>query len=1417
MSLSNTIVLSGAALFLGFWPKIFKKNKSIKSTPVEISEEPKMDLQDRIDLAMEQEFNATKDPELGYVPRERLIAAYEQLAKLQPKNGHNKAAISGIEWKERGPRNIGGRTRVILFDANDSTHKTVFAGSVAGGLWKTTNIYADEVEWTSVNDFFGNMAISAIAQDPTNPNIMYFGTGEGYFNSDAVRGDGIWKSTDGGTNWTQLAATTGSNFDYITKLIVDGSGNLIVGSLGYYVNNGGVYRSTNGGVSFSEVLERYTATSGAEYDRCADVEMAADGKTFYASMGISSTDGIFKSTDSAKTWTRIYNADSANERRIDLVCAPSNSNYVYALVQGSGKTIKKIMKSTNGGSNWTTCTTITWYDKCGSTPSTDFTRDQAWYNLASAVAPNDEDVLVVGGINIFKTTNGGTSWTQLSSWVGCGGYSEVHSDHHVLMFHPGSSDTMLNGNDGGIYVSKNVQSSPPTWTQLNSGYNVTQFYAAALHPTALNNYFLAGAQDNGTQRFNTVGINNTNAVTGGDGGFCHIDQNNPDTQISAYTYNNIRISTNGFDSYISHNSIKGRFINSSDYDDVNNILYAGSQPNYIFRWADIGSTPPDSTDINITAMSGGMASAILVSTSTPTTVYAGTNNGLLLKITNANTASPSVTNITGSSFPSGATVSCIAEDNFDADHLLITFSNYGVTSVWETVDGGTNWTNVEGNLPDMPIRWALFSPWGGDSALLATELGVWSTTNLNGSSTNWAASNTGLANCRVDMLQFRTSDSLVLAATHGRGVYTTTFFSKRVLAQFGTNKTVAYVGETIQFYDDSYGATSLSWDFDDDGNSESTEQNPTFAYGEGGIYTVRLTINGTTSTTKTIQILPNMKVPYTTSDGGNMESNAWHFAGRIASGDKQLWERGAPTNYFGTSHYNGSYAWVTDLDGDMIDANISCELLTPNYNFSKSGTYTLSFVKSMEVQYCNGPFAAQVQYSTNKGKTWTRLGSDVSGGTNWYERGPNQGCQISTYIFSDEMGWSNYYTKSNTSHDVSFLAGNESVCFRLLFTVSSAFSSGYDRAGFLVDDFQISGPANEAITGGGIETTLTSATQNLGAYDSATYYSSNGKIMAKMWNQSSHNFGATSVEIDQVGTTAVDFDNNTANAEKIFSKTIKITPTTNNTNAQVKIALYYTDIETNGWQSVTGLSAEDIQLFKTTYAVASSTVADGVYPSSTVLDSNFDNGNLCVAGIFSNGFSGVGTGGGVGPSPGPLPITLLSFTAIKNDEEILLSWQTSSEINNSHFEIWRAVNNDKFEKIGIVNGHGNSSQTIAYNYADVTPEANSADAVCYYLKQVDFNGIYELSKTICLSADDMTIDFIIGPNPIQNILNIDVNPWVSEKYGVEIINLNGTVVLKQETLEQHNDLDISPFASGTYLVCIKLGNETVRTEKIIKQ
>jgi len=228
----------------------------------------------------------------------------------------------------------------------------------------------------------------------------------------------------------------------------------------------------------------------------------------------------------------------------------------------------------------------------------------------------------------------------------------------------------------------------------------------------------------------------------------------------------------------------GSFINPADYDDILNILYTngGSSINRVFLRVfppteGVGTINPELAAFTPAGLSGTpthlrVSPYAAVNTST---LFVGTSDGNIYKIPNAENevSTPIATNISAGISTTGS-VSCI-EIGADEDELLVTYSNYGVTSVWYTSDGGANWTNKEGNLPDMPVRWALFNPDNREQVILATELGVWGTTQISDVSPTWSAANVGMGNTRVDMFQYRPSDKTILAATHGRGMHTSTF------------------------------------------------------------------------------------------------------------------------------------------------------------------------------------------------------------------------------------------------------------------------------------------------------------------------------------------------------------------------------------------------------------------------------------------------------------------------------------------------------------------------------------------------------------------------------------------------------------------------------------------------------------------
>lgn len=807
---------------------------------------------DRPDLAMEQDVLMTMDPALGLVPTERKILANKRVQQILS----TKGPISGVEWQERGPNNVGGRTRALMFDPNDVSNKKVWAAGVGGGLWYTNDITADPPTWNLVDDVWKNIAVTCIAYNPANTQELYVGTGEGFFNADAQMGAGIWKSSNGGSTWAQLINTdpgaynSASHFHYVNKIVVKADGTVFAATRGYYINTGGVMRSTNNGTDWTNVLSIYQVST-TYYDRGADIEIAANGD-LYASIGLFSSGQVYKSINAdngaSATWTNISsNIVMDDAERIELACAPSDANVVYAVADGGNGSIdvKWVKKSIDGGDNWTTISTPVMVDGTGD----HFTRGQAFYDLILAVHPSNSSLVLVGGIDLHRTTNGGTSWSPISHWYGGFSKPEVHADQHAIQFRPGSSNEVIFGNDGGVYYSTNAGNSAatPSFASKNDGYNVTQFYSCATKNEVNSNYFLAGAQDNGSQQFSSPQIGSTVEVSGGDGAFCHIDQLNPNIQTTAYTYNNIYRSTNGGASFTKDIiESSGHFINPSDYDSQRKILYLAADDDKVKRLSDFDATISNS-DISI-SVGTAKVSALKVSPFNDV-LFLGIENGRIYKMTTAS-GSPSLSRIDNgtTSITNAGWVSSIdigANDNT----IMVTYSNYGVTSIWETTDGGTNWYSKEGDLEDIPVRWALYNPENRDEVLIATEVGVWSTDNFGtgtSSSPNWGVSSTGLAYTRCTMLKYRAADKMVVVSTHGRGLFTSDIFVSVPVVDFNVDNNISCSGSlTVLFTDGSLSpGDSWAWDIDNDGTTDYTTQNPSHTYSDPGVYSVKLKING---------------------------------------------------------------------------------------------------------------------------------------------------------------------------------------------------------------------------------------------------------------------------------------------------------------------------------------------------------------------------------------------------------------------------------------------------------------------------------------------------------------------------------------------------------------------------------------------
>ncbi|MGJ8744761.1 T9SS type A sorting domain-containing protein [Polaribacter sp.] len=733
--------------------------------------------QDRPDLVFEQDFLRTLDPKTGKVPRERLFGVIENINTL------NKSRRTvNFNWESRGPLQVAGRTRGVFFDPNDVNDKRVFAGGVSGGIWKNEDITDENVSWIQVEVGLPNFAISAMDYDPVVTTTFYAGTGEGWNNADATRGAGIYKSIDGGNSWTILANTTG--FHEVYDLVVrneSGAQGVVYASV-RISGNTDLLRSTDGGTT-------WTTTTTSPY---RDLEIGPDNVIWAGG----ANGDVFNSTNGT-TWNQVYTSTGS---RVELAVAPSNANVVYALI-ASGSLIGEIIKSTDGGATWTN-TTLPDDANDATVSSVDFTRGQAWYDLIAVVNPTNPNEVHVGGVNTFKTTDAGATWQKTSSWSSYwdDSVSHVHADIHNILYRP-NNNSILYATDGGMFFAPDASIIPTSGVNAfttgifarNKNYNVTQFFSGAIDPKNTNG-FLGGTQDNGTPYFDSPGIDDTSDFSGGDGGFAFIDQT---AFLTSGTDGSYYIVSNTGNAYRLHdfnntiynipivsNSSNGSFINPADYDDQNNVLYSYNGGTSISQSTlKPDNTTQSSTTVNLTiADINNIVTHIRVSpyNAGNRAVFFGTITGRLIKRTNDGT-----TTIINNSTIGGA-ISCVEVGATD-NELLVTYSNFGVTSVIYTSDGGVTWLNKEGNLPDMPVRWSLFNPLHMNEVILATDAGIWKTSDITATTPVWTSFSSGMGAVRVDMLQYRASDNLILAASHGRGMFTSNFTDNNVTWTGTTN------------------------------------------------------------------------------------------------------------------------------------------------------------------------------------------------------------------------------------------------------------------------------------------------------------------------------------------------------------------------------------------------------------------------------------------------------------------------------------------------------------------------------------------------------------------------------------------------------------------------------------------------------
>ena len=670
---------------------------------------------------------------LSEIPEGARERAIEQVKEILFKNTSYGVMLSEQSvWKPVGPYSIGGRIKSVVHHPNKEG--CVYVGAAAGGIWKTTDYGAN---WTPIFDYENSISFGSVAIDPNNPEVLYAGTGEPSRNVDAYSGSGLYKSLDGGETWKLIGLTNVGSFSkvYVHPL----NSNLVIA--GGVKRGHGFFKSLDGGSSWEK---KFTGD-------VTDVTFNPTNENEFF-IGVSGA-GIYYTSDGGNSWVQKNAGIHTGIGRVSVQFAPSNPDVLYALLEiseeisGEGR----IYKSTDHGNSWY----LKYKGKDG------FFNGQGWYNNYIMVHPSNENICFAGGINLYKTNDGGTSWNFSSNGV--------HVDQHHGCFNPKNPNQIYIGNDGGMYRSND---GGTTWTAINNNLQVTQFYDMSIDNSKVNFNF-GGTQDNGTLGSNQNG--NWNTIFGGDGFHTIVDYDNPNQiygEVLQVISGNTRIIpwkknlSNGMYNYLTNgiNISEESIWNPPLVIDPNysNILYHGRKKIY-------SSYDNGDSWATLTKEYDGYFTAIGISPINSEVIYAGCNNGILIVTTSGGQTWEEV-HTNGLIQRYITDIECSPHNEGTA---FVTYSGYSTPHIFKTTNFGKTWINISKNLPDIPCNAIVIHPNNEQYLFVGTDIGVFA--SFDGGN-EWFPFGSNLPRSPVIDLEFHKNRMILpeltlRAATHGRSIW----------------------------------------------------------------------------------------------------------------------------------------------------------------------------------------------------------------------------------------------------------------------------------------------------------------------------------------------------------------------------------------------------------------------------------------------------------------------------------------------------------------------------------------------------------------------------------------------------------------------------------------------------------------------
>ena len=874
-----------------------------------------------------EHFMAQQVDEKGNKPQ-----AYQIINELQNVQTQipSAAMTSSSGWQEVGPVQLPsngtgqpnglGRINAIGFHPTDAN--TFYAGAPAGGLWKTTD---GGSTWSSNTDHLATLGVSAIVVDHTNPSVVYFGSGDR--DASDAPGLGVYKSTDAGATWTQSNSGMGNRT--VGELVMDPNNNSIL----IAATNGGVYRSTNGGTSWSQSI------SG----NFKDLKLhPTNSSIVYATTG----GNLYKSTNNGVSFSLSMTGIPSGKSRLAIGVSPAAPNTVYVLA-AQGSVYGGLFKSTDSGATFTTQSTtpnIMDYSTNGSGNS-----GQAWYDMCIAVHPTNASEVYVGGVNVFKSTNSGTTWTINAHWVGSGGASAVHADQHILRYSPAGK--LYVGNDGGVY---HKGTSNENWTDISSGLAISQCYKIGQSQTDVNRV-IVGYQDNGTGIYDN---GNWRTEIGGDGMESAIDYTNSAYMYGELYYGAIRRSTNNGYSFsnIAGNGVNG--ITESGAWVTPYVLHE-TDPNTMFIgyrdiWRSTNVKASSSGSVSWTEIStnlgGSGAFSVLEHNEANGNILYASKGSALFKSENVMAAS-----VTWSSVSVPGSGSILSIETSELDENIVYLSRG--SRIYKSTNKGGSWTDISSNISNSQNKTSLvYAPMAvGRGLYVATDYGVFFKPE---NETDWINYSTGLPNYakikEIELYEDASGNNnhKIRAASYGRGLWSNDIYLTGEVVNLDVTSANICLGDTATFTADN--ANTYFWTDPNGtvvGNSATLEVSPT----QTTVYTVNgIMSNGdTTQAQATVNII-NPVVNIAGQTSVCLGTTATLTANVTGSGSyTYLWSNGATTQSININPTTTTTYTVTATSSEGCSATASqtvnvvnaaeylvVEIKTDNYPTETSWTLT---------------------------------------------------------------------------------------------------------------------------------------------------------------------------------------------------------------------------------------------------------------------------------------------------------------------------------------------------------------------------------------------------------------------------------------------------------------------------------------------